>query len=325
MNILVLTNNPARASFRQRIEVHLDILHDNGIQCDVARFPHGNLSRRKLFKKSTKYDAVFLHKKRLNALDCFWLRRHAKKVIYDFDDAIVYSDKNPDKPSRKRQKSFERTIKLANMVIAGNSYLAELARAFNKNVKVLPTGLDVKRYREEAARPNDGKIRLVWIGSKSTLGYLADIKPALEEIGSRCETAVLRIICDEFFDLRNIEVEKRQWSLETQAMDLVTSDIGLAPLPDNSFTRGKCGFKVLQYAAAALPVIASPVGVNAEYVREGVNGFLAGSESEWTEKILLLVNDGQLRKQMGQKGRSYVERFDVKILGQKLVSLIKAV
>lgn len=324
MDILVLTNNPARASFRQRIEVYFDILRDNGIHCDVARFSRGSFSRRKLFKKSTQYDAVFLHKKRLNPLDSFWLRRYAKKVIYDFDDAVIYSDKNPDKVSRKRQKSFERTINLADMVIAGNSYLADLARAFNKNIEVIPTGLDVKSYREEDSRSNDGKVRLVWIGSKSTLGYLAEIKPILEEIGSRCETAVLRMVCDEFFDLRNIEVEKRRWSLETQAPDLAASDIGLAPLPDNNFTRGKCGFKVLQYAAAALPVIASPVGVNAEYVREGINGFLAGSESEWTEKILLLVNDGQLRKQMGQKGKSEVERFDIKILGQKLVSLIKS-
>jgi hypothetical protein len=206
VNILVLTNNPARASFRQRIEVYLDILRDNGIRCDVVRFPHGSLSRRKLFKKSIKYDAVFLHKKRLNAFDSFWLRRYAKKVIYDFDDAVIYSDKNPDKPSRKRQKSFERTIKLADTAIAGNSYLADLARAFNKNVEVLPTGLDVKSYEDEAVQPNDGKIRLVWIGSKSTLGYLVDIKPVLEEIGSRCETAVLRMVCDEFFDLQNIEV-----------------------------------------------------------------------------------------------------------------------
>ncbi len=323
MNLLILTNNPNRASFRQRIEAYLDALRDNGIQCDITRFPLDCLSRWKLLRKSAKYDIVFLHKKRLNPFDSFWLHCYANKIIYDFDDAVIYNDKNPDKASCKRQKSFKRTVKLSNMVIAGNPYLANLARPFNQNIKVLATGLDVNSYRQEIDRPNDGKVRLVWVGSKSTLGYLAEIKPALEEIGSRCDNTVLRIICDNFFDLQNMSVEKRRWSLETQARDLITSDIGLAPLPDNRFTRGKCGFKVLQYAAAALPVIANPVGLNAEYVREGINGFLANSCSEWTEKILLLLRDPQLRKRMGLKGRSDVGRFDLKILGQELVGLIK--
>jgi len=323
VDILVLTSNPNHASFRQRIEAYLDILCDNGIRCDIARFPASFLSRWRLLRRSAKYDTVFLHKKRLNPFDSFWLRRYANRVIYDFDDAVIYSDKNPDKTSRKRQKSFERTVKLSDMVIAGNSYLANHARAFNQNTKVLATGLDVNSYRQEVAQPNDGKVRLVWIGSKSTFGYLEEIKPALEEIGSRCDNVVLRIICDSFFDLRNIGVEKHRWSLETQVRDLITSDIGLAPLPDNRFTHGKCGFKILQYAAAALPVIASPVGVNAEYVREGINGFLANSFPEWIEKTLLLIKEPHLRKQMGLTGRSDAEQFDLKVLGKELVSLIK--
>jgi glycosyltransferase involved in cell wall biosynthesis len=324
VNILVLTSNPGHASFRQRIEAYLDILRDNGIKCDIARFPSGCLSRWKLFRKSTEYDAVFLQKKCLNPLDSFWLRRYADRVIYDFDDAVIYSDKNPDKTSRKRQTSFRRTVKLSDMVIAGNSYLADLARVSNQNVKVLATGLDVSSYRQDIARPSDGKVRLVWIGSKSTLGYLAEIKPVLEEIGARCNNVVLRIICDSFFDLHNMNVEKHRWAVETQVQDLMAGDIGLAPLPDNRFTNGKCGFKILQYAAAGLPVIASPVGVNVEYVRQGENGFLAANHSQWFEKILLLQQHPLLRKKMGLAGKSCVERFDLKILGKELVSLIKS-
>lgn len=323
MNLLVLTNNPERASFRQRIGVHLDILRDNGIECEVARFPSGSLARRKLFKRSVKFDGVFLHKKRLNFLDAFWLRRCAGKVIYDFDDAIMYSDKHPDRPSHKRQKSFQRTVKLADMVIADNSYLAEHARNFNRNVEVLTTGLNVSNYKRNVSPPDDGKLRLVWIGSESTLPYLAQIKPALEEIGSRFDNVILRIICDDFFDLQNIRVEKRHWSLETQAVDLAESHIGLAPLPDDRFARGKSGgFKILQYAAAGLPVVASR-GVNAQFVREGVNGFLAGGGSEWVDKMSRLLTDSQLRNRMGQAGRVEVRRFDLKVLGKQLVNLIK--
>jgi len=323
MKMLVLTNNPARASFRQRIAVYLDILRDNGIECEIVRFPSGSLARRKMFRQATNFDGVFLHKKSLNFLDAFWLRRYARKIIYDFDDAVMYSDKQPDRPSRKRQNSFQRTVKLADMVIAGNSYLAEHARNFNRNVEVLTTGLNVSNYEQTGSSSDGGKIRLVWIGSSVTLKYLAEIKPALEEIGSRFDNVVLRIVCDEFFDLENMEVEKHQWSLETQAVDLAQSHIGLAPLPNDRFARGKAGgFKILQYAAAGLPVIASR-GVNAPCVRQGINGFLAGDCSEWIEKLSRLLRDSQLRKQMGQAGKVEVQQFDLKVLGEQLVNLIK--
>lgn len=252
-----------------------------------------------------------------------WLHRYARKIIYDFDDAIMYSDKHPETPSHKRQTSFQRTVKLADVIIADNPYLADHARTFNKNVEILPTGLDTDAYKLQANPKNDGKIRLAWIGSRSTLKYLAEIKPALEEIGSRFDNVVLRIICDDFFDLQNMEVEKCWWSLETQAADLVTSEIGLAPLPSNKFTRGKSGgFKLLQYAAAGLPVIAS-AGVNANYIRQGVSGFFASDCSEWVENISRLLKDPQLRKRMSEAGKINARRFDLRIQGKQLVNLLK--
>jgi glycosyltransferase involved in cell wall biosynthesis len=323
MNLLILTNNLNRASFRQRIGVYLDTLRRNGIDYEVAQLPSGTLARRKLFKKAADFDGVFLHKKKLNFVDAFWLRRYSRKVIYNFDDAIMYSDKNPERDSRSHLIPFRRSVKLADIVIAGNSYLAEHARKFNARVEVLPTGLNAKAYRVDTKSKNDGKIRLVWIGSKSTLKYLAEIKPALEEIGSRFDNAILRIICDDFFDLQNMEVEKHRWSEETQVIDLATSDFGLAPLPDNRFTRGKCGFKILQYAAAELPVIASPVGVNAEYVCDGVTGFHAINASQWIDKISELIENAELRKRMGQEGNVQVQRFDLSIVGKQLYKLVE--
>jgi len=321
--VLILTNNPSRASFRQRIWVYLDILRDNGIECEIARFPSYPLARWKLLRQSVKFEVVFLHKKRLNFIDALWLRHSARRIIYDFDDAIMYDDKKPAKPSRKRQKSFERTVKLANMVIAGNSYLASHARNFNENVEILPTGLNVSECKDNICRPDGGKVHLVWIGSKSTLGYLSEIKPALEEIGSRFDNVVLRIICDEFFDLQNMEVEKCRWSLEKQTSDLAKSHIGLAPLPDNKFTQGKCGFKILQYAAAGLPVIASPVGINAKYVQNRKNGFFAVSYSDWVEKMSLLLKEPELRKHMGSAGKTYVQQFDLGPIGSQLCKLVQ--
>jgi glycosyltransferase involved in cell wall biosynthesis len=323
MDLLVITNNPDRPSFRQRIEIYLDVLRDNGIECRVVRFPTGSTARYKLLKQSANFDGVFLHKKRLNFLDAMWLRRFARKVIYDFDDAVMYDDMNPDRFSIKRQRDFRRTIKLATLVLPANKYLADHAAVYNVNVEVVPTGLNLQDYNCEGIdRPNDGKVRLVWIGSKSTLGYLAQIKPALEEFGSRFDNVLLRIIADDFFELQNMQVEKCRWSLETQVRDLATSDIGLCPLPIDNFTRGKSGgFKILQYAALGLPVIVSD-DVNAEYICDGVNGFLAGDMDDWVEKIMRLVEDRRLRKQMGLACKKEAEKYDVSLISKKLCKLV---
>ena len=322
MNILVITNNPNRASFRQRIEVYLDTLRTKGVDCEVAKLPSSYLARRKLFKQAADFNSVFLQKKCLNFRDAIWLHKYSKKIIYDFDDAIMYSPKTPENDKSSHFRLFRRTAKIADMVIAGNSYLADHAQKFNRNIKILPTGLHTNAYEVETESKNDGKIRLVWIGSKSTLLYLEQIKPALEEIGLSFNNVVLRIICDDFFDLQNMEVEKCRWSLEKQAVDLVTSDIGLAPLPNNRFTRGKCGFKILQYQAANLPIVTSPVGVNAEYVRNGVTGYHAQNIPQWIDRVSELIDNIELRKQMADAGKAHAARFDTSIIGKKLCSLI---
>jgi glycosyltransferase involved in cell wall biosynthesis len=322
MNLLILTNNFNRASFKQRIGVYLDTLRRNGIDYEVAQLPSGTLARRELFKKAADFDGVFLHKKKLNFVDAFWLRRYSRKIIYNFDDAIMYSDKNPERYSRSHLIPFRRSVKLADMVIAGSPYLAEHARRFNPNVEVLPIGLKISDYRPDCRPKVDGKIRLVWIGSSGTLKYLAEIKPALEEIGARFNNVILRIICDEFFDLQNLPVEKRLWSQDTRGTDLATSDIGLAPLPDNRFTRGKCSFKVLEYSAAGIPLIASPVGTNSDYVRDNVTGFLVTDTRQWIDRITQLIDSSQLREKMGQAGIERAANFDIELIGKRLCNLI---
>ena len=165
MKLLIITNNPNRASFRQRVGVYLDILRDSDIQCEVLKLPSSFLGRRKLFKYAADFDGVFLHKKKLNFFDAIWLRRYSKKIIYNFDDAIMYSDKTPDRNSSSHFIPFRRSVRIADMVITGSSYLAQHARKFNTNVTVLPIGLRVNDYKLDCPAKNDNKIRLVWIGS----------------------------------------------------------------------------------------------------------------------------------------------------------------
>jgi glycosyltransferase involved in cell wall biosynthesis len=323
MNLLVITNNPDRASFRQRIGIYIDTLQNNGIRCRLEKLPASEFGRVSLFRKAGKFDAVLLHKKCLNFIDSFLIKRYCKKIIYDFDDAVMYDESNPEKQSRKRQKSFARTIKLADAVIAGNSYLASQAIGFCENVHILPTGLDVKKYELSEKKFSDGKIRLVWIGSKSTVGYIRELRAVLEQLAKKYPNVALRLICDEFFDIAGMPVEKVVWSQETEAKDLTSSDIGLSPLPDNKFTRGKCGFKILQYQAASLPIVTSPVGVNTEYVEDEKTGFYAGSYQQWLEKIGILIENQKLRTEMGLAGKKHVQNFDCEIIGDRLSVLIK--
>jgi len=322
MKLLILSNNLNRAGYRQRIGCYLDILKENSIQCTVSQLPSNYLSRWKLFKQAEDFDAVLLHKKGLNPLDAFCLKRYSKKIIYHFDDAIMYSSQNPESHSPSHFRSFRRSVELADTVIAASSYLAKHALKFNPNVIVLPTGIKISDYQSVCPHKKDDKIRLVWIGSSSTLNYLEQMKAIFEHIGSNFDNIVLRIIGDTFFDLKNMEVEKRVWKKETRGIDLAECDVGLAPLPDNRFTQGKCSFKVLEYSAAGLPVIASPIGTNQLYICENKTGFLASTFQQWVDNISQLIVNQQLRKQMGAAAKKWAERFDNKIIGEQLAKLI---
>ncbi|MBL7215608.1 MAG: glycosyltransferase [Phycisphaerae bacterium] len=322
VNLLVVSNNPLRPSYRQRIGDFLPFLQDNGISTEVHQLPKKKFRRWSLFKSARNYDVVLLHKKCLNFFDAKILRRYSKKIIYDFDDAIMYSPQKPESDNTSHFRLFERTVRLADCVIAGNDYLAEHARRFCANVHVLPTGLNVSVY-EKPAKKVSRKIRLVWIGSQSTLRYLQDISPVLEKTAKEDIRVTLRVISDNFPLLNYMKLEKHAWSLKTQAADLLACNIGLAPLPDNRFTRGKCGFKILQYFAAGLPVIASPVGVNRDLIEKSGAGMLASTSEQWQEAIEKLVEHPQLREEMGQKARQFVKQYDTRVLAEKLCGIIQ--
>lgn len=324
MQLLIITNNPQRASFRQRIGVYLDLLAESNVNCEIARLPKGMFARAKLFKRAADFDCVFLHKKLLNIFDAYLLRKYARRIIFNYDDAIMYSDKNPQRYSRSHFVPFRRTVRLSDMVLVGSTYLAQQGRPFNDNIKVLPLGLTVSDYFVEGLVRDDDKIRLVWVGSESTLCYLEEIKPALEQIGQKYPNVILRIVGDTFFDLDNMPVEKLKWQKDKRGLYLTSSDIGLAPLPDNSFTQGKCSFKVLEYSSAQLPVVASPVGTNAEHLGNGQFGFIVNGRSQWVEKISWLIEDKDLRMQMGQNGRANAQNHDVTVIGRRLTDLLSS-
>jgi len=323
MKILILTNNLSRASFRLRIGDYLDELKRQNILCTVSALPKKTTARWRLLKSTREYDALLIHRKCFHLLDAFVLRLYRPALIFfDFDDAIMHSTSCPESDWTSHYRLFRRTARMADVMIAGNETLADYARRYCDNVHVLPTGLDIKAYDGTDVRKPDEKIRLVWIGSKSTLPFLEQLRSVLEKIGAAHKNVVLRIIADVFFDLENMEVEKCPWTIDGHIKDLQECDIGIAPLPDNRFTRGKCAFKMLQYFATGLPVIASPVGVNKTYMEQSGGGMIATTDDEWERAVEILIADDVLRGTVGQRGRNYVKQFDCKVIADRLAKIL---
>jgi glycosyltransferase involved in cell wall biosynthesis len=155
---------------------------------------------------------------------------------------------------------------------------------------------------------------------------LKQISPALVQLSKRFPDLKLKIVADEFFEIHGLEVEKKEWSSTEEIKDLHSFDIGLMPLSDDAWTRGKCGFKLLQCMAVGLPVVCSPVGMNREIVTDGVEGFWAGSENEWIGKLSTLIQDYELCKSMGKKGRNKVEeKYSLAVNAKKMIKFLQEV
>jgi glycosyltransferase involved in cell wall biosynthesis len=258
-------------------------------------------------------DAVILQRKLLSRPEIAVLRRRVRRLWYDFDDAVWMRDSYAGKgfDSRKRTGRFRATVRAAEAVVAGNSYLAEHAtRAGARAAWVIPTCVDVKRYPLARHEPNGSE--LVWVGSSATLRGLEAIAPILNAIGEKVPEVRLKLVCDRFFRPARLPVVECPWAEATEAAEIAAADIGISWVPDDPWSRGKCGLKVLQYMAAGLPVVTNPVGVHTEMVRPGETGILATTEAEWVEAVRTLAADPDLRRRMGAAGRKLVEeRYSV--------------
>lgn len=255
------------------------------------------------------------------------MRRAHRHLIFDFDDAIWSRDSYSFRglKSSRRESRFRAMIESADRVVAGNAFLARHASRFTSSnrVAIIPTCVEPSRYELAKHDEPDQIVRIVWIGSSSTLQGLQQITPILEQIGKHLPRVRLKLICDRFIDLRDLRVECCRWQESTEARDLSKCDIGLAWMPDDDWSRGKCGLKVLQYMAAGLPVIANPVGVHCEMVRHGESGFLVESATDWIEAVLTLANDREMRRVFGASGRARAEHdYSVSVGAEKWVELM---
>ena len=251
-----------------------------------------------------------------------------KRIIYDFDDAIWLNDPKEVgtlKAWLKAKWKIEFIIKWSHKISAGNEYLAEYAKKYNPNVTVVPTVVDTEEYHNPSLHVNSGnKIPVVgWTGSHTTLQYLDPLILILRELAEEINFEFLVIAnTSPDFELQNLRFIP--WKKQTEIEDLMKMDIGIMPLTDDEWSRGKCGFKLIQYLALEKPALASPVGINDKIVIDGENGFICSTKEEWKSKLKILLEDPVLRNSMGKKGRSHIiDTYSVRANSDKFLSLFE--
>ena len=276
-----------------------------------------------------RYDAVFIHREAFPLGSCFFesvVKFFKKPIIFDFDDAIFLPFTSPQNnfiEKFKKPEKVAKIIRLSNCVIAGNDYLAEFALRHNRNVSVIPTSVDLDKYYP-ITRDTGKKIVIGWIGSITTTDFLKQMRGVFTKLSERFSGVKFKIIGGNFDNGKISSVICIPWSLEEEVGQLRTFDIGIMPMPDNEWTRGKCGFKAILYMSMAIPSVCSPVGINKEIITDGVNGFLAADEGQWIEKLALLIEDCGLRNKMGVEARKTVEeKYSVKVNAPKFIAVLK--
>jgi glycosyltransferase involved in cell wall biosynthesis len=310
VQLVALVESPDHVCCRYRLRAFRDELAAAEHSLELRPLPRDWWGRLRLGSDLGHADAVILQRRLLPVWQTRLLRRRVRRLIFDFDDAVFLRDSYSAKGafSRVRSRRFAATVRAANVVVAGNAWLADRAAAAGARRRiVIPTCANPHldpTAKHDLAGPG---VRLVWVGSASTLRGLERVRPLLEAVGVGVPGVCLKLICDRSLTLEHLPVESCPWSEATEAAEIASADIGISWLPDDDWSRGKCGLKVLQYMAAGLPVVANPVGVQADLVRHGESGFLASSPQEWVEAIARLTHDPELRRRMGAAGRRRVE------------------
>ncbi len=264
--------------------------------------------------KIPDYDFVFIHREIVPLgpplLEWILAIIFKKKLVYDFDDTIWLHDHNISRNSLlsmlKYPKKVSAICRWSYKISCGNSYLANYARQYNSSVYIIPTTIDTANYHVPQHTDNQPLV-IGWTGTHSTIPYLEMLLPVLEKLSTK-QDFTLKIICNvsPTFDLPGLKFI--EWKKEQEIEDLNSIDIGIMPLVDNAWTKGKCGFKILQYMALKKATVASAVGVNTEIIDHGHNGLLCSNQSEWLYSLEQLMLDEALRTRLGQNGRTLVEQ-----------------
>src|ERR1700720_3062322 len=328
MKILCVVEHGNAPSTRLRLRDCLDYYSALGVEATVVPTRRSSVSERlRVLKEARRHDVVVLFKTiGFNEIELGLLQRANRRIVFDFDDAVMFRDQKHRQPLRGKDfKKFLRTLKYCEAVVAGNDFLACFAEACGRRAVILPTSIDLTKYKLK--RHNDGLgLRIGWLGLSDGLPSLRHIHPALQQLSARFPGLKLKVISDKPLQLDGVQVENEPWRLETEQTNLASFDIGIMPLWDSVWTRGKCGYKILQYMGVGTAVVASDVGVNSQIITHGQNGFLARTQDDWVETLGSLIENADQRKNFGMRGRELIEkRYSLETFTEGYVKLLREV
>lgn len=335
--LIVCAHRPGRSpSQRYRFEQYIPFLEREGYsftwsylldkEADLIFYSRGKLlqkftillrgffKRLKDLPRAKNFNLVFIQREAFFAGGAFFEKRFhlsGTPVIFDFDDSIWLADTSPGNRAwewLKKPVKFYQTVSFANKIIAGNEYLANQVRSFNRNVTVIPTTIDTQVHVPLPSLRDKETLVIGWSGSISTIKHFESLQPVLfrlkEEFGSKLS---FKVLGPAGYKNKKLQISSIPWSAEKEVAELNSFDIGIMPLPDDEWSRGKCGLKGLSYMACGVPAVFSAIGVNREIINQGVNGFLANSQEDWYNCLKQLLVDRELRSRVGEAGRRTVE------------------
>ncbi|MCB9140023.1 MAG: glycosyltransferase family 4 protein [Caldilineaceae bacterium] len=328
MKVAFITQGKNVSSARFRTQQYFPLLTARGIRCaHFPRIPKARSSKKTgaigralgtavaiptrtaAIVQAPMFDVVVLQRELLRFLSPWpeqLLAKVSAKLIFDFDDAIWLRYRGAD-----RQNPIAHIISSSDSVCAGNKYLAEYAEQYNPNVFIVPTPIDTQHITPRTADTVDDKFRIGWTGASSTLKYLSELKPVFRKLRRLGDNIILSIICDQkpTEDL-GLPIEYVPWNPTNEVDALRRFDVGVMPIPNDEWSRGKCSFKLLQYMAAAVPSICSPVGMNIDVIgTKGSRGILAESPADWETGLAEYYGNVHFRRRVGDNGRAHVDKF----------------
>jgi len=298
------------------------------------------LSMRRLgsLRDLARFDVIFIYREMFPIgpalIERLIAARRRPPIVFDFDDAIFLpsvSDANRLIGALKRPQKVEAIIRSSDHVITGNEYLAQYARRFNAAVTTIPTSVDTDLFVPSADGSGSGgtvarEPIVGWIGSPTTGAYIRSLSNVLRRVRERHPFALRVSGAGEPFAIPGLRIVTEPWALAREVQLFNTCDVGVYPLADDEWSKGKCGFKAIEFMACGVPVVAAAVGVNREIIDDGVNGFLAADEDEWVEKLGRLLSDEALRRRFAEAGRLTIQqRYSVQVNAPKLAATLRAV
>ena len=322
--VLFLIQDEKMPSSRVRVLNLLPELEKEGIHGHVMTYPRKIGGKLRLMRKCMQFDITFLQKKLPSPLDVILMRRFSRKLVFDFDDAIYYRhDAQAVLESSTRHQKFKFLVKRVDLVIAGNRVLSDYSGQLNKNIVIVPSAVETRNIPVKDYSLTSEKVVIGWVGGGVNLHHLKELSPVFQRL-SKEYPVELRVLSDRAIDIPAVDVKFIPWRLDIQEREIALFDIGVMPLPLNRHSEGKCGYKALQYMAAAVPPVVSDVGVNSDIVGHGNEGLVAKTNDEFYEALKLLIENRSLRQEMGIKARRKVESlYSVKVVGKQLADVLK--